>query len=123
VLYLARRGDSALATRYRVAAVSADPYAALGDGAAAERATGFARRPRGAGGNEIWLRFNEAWLLENRGASALTAGRPEAAEADLQRALLHWPTPRRRRGLLPTWPGRPSSVGTSNRRAPTGRSS
>jgi hypothetical protein len=103
---VARRGDSALATRHWVAAVSADPYAALGDRAAAERAIGdaegFARLPQGTGANGKWLRFNEAWLLENRGASALTAGRPAAAEADLQRALLYWPTPSRRRGLLLT---------------------
>jgi hypothetical protein len=104
--HVAQRGDSALATRYWVAAVSADPYAAVGDGAAAARAIGhaegFTRLPHGAGGNGTWLRFDEAWLLENRGASSLTAGHPEAAEADLQRALLHWPAPSRRRGLLLT---------------------
>jgi transcriptional regulator with XRE-family HTH domain len=104
--HVARRGDPTLATRHWVAAVSADPYAALGDRAAAEQAIGeaeaFARLPQGTGGNGKWLRFNEAWLLENRGASSLTMGHPAAAEADLKQALLYWPTPSRRRGLLLT---------------------
>jgi transcriptional regulator with XRE-family HTH domain len=101
---LAQRGDSTLGTRYWVAAVSADPYAAVGDLTACERALGLAegvgRLRAGAASNGTWLRCGEADVLENRGASLLTAGLPEQAEPAFRGALTSWPTPSRRRGLL-----------------------
>ena len=101
---VARRGDSTLGTRYWVAAVSADPYAAVGDLTACERALGQAegmgRLRAGAATNGTWLRCGEADVLENRGASLLTAGLPEQAEPAFRGALTSWPAPSRRRGLL-----------------------
>ena len=99
---LAARGDSTLPTRYWVAAVAAEAYAALGDAAGADRAMAHAERVHDLPEHrhDLWLRFNPVQLLEERGATYVLARRPALAEPVLQRALAHWPEPGRRRGLI-----------------------
>lgn len=102
---LAQRGDSSLATRYAVAAYSADAYAGVGDLAARERvlgeAEGVAKLSDGTG-TRAWITLDRQHLLEERGASAVTAGQPELALPALEAALDHWPTQSRHRALIMT---------------------
>jgi tetratricopeptide (TPR) repeat protein len=99
---LAQRGSNSLPTRFWVAAVAADAYAGVGDAPASARALGHAERVHDLGSqrDDAWLRFNPVQLLEERGGTYVTARRPDLAEPALRRALVHWPEPGRRRGLI-----------------------
>jgi tetratricopeptide (TPR) repeat protein len=99
---LAQRGDSTLPTRYWVPAVAADAYAGVGDLLGFERALAEAEGVHDLTNHrdDLWLRFNPIQLLEERGASQVTANRPDLAEPALQQALTYWPEPSRRRGLI-----------------------
>lgn len=102
---LAQRGDSSLATRYAVAAYSADAYAGVGDLSARERvleeAEGRAKLSDGTG-TRAWITLDRQHLLEERGASAVTAGQPKVALPALEAALNYWPTQSRHRALIMT---------------------
>ena len=100
---LAQRGDSSLATRYAVAAYSADAYAGVGDLSARERvleeAEGLVTLSDGRG-SRAWIALHRQHLLEERGASAITAGQPKLALPMLEAALDYWPTQSRHRALI-----------------------
>jgi hypothetical protein len=99
---LARRGDSALPTRYWVAACSADAHAGMGDltawRTALEQAQDVVQMPDDE--RPAWLRFGNGQLLEEQGGSAVTAKQPAVAIPALEAALFYWPTPTYRRGLI-----------------------
>ncbi|MEU9110592.1 helix-turn-helix transcriptional regulator [Streptomyces sp. NPDC048483] len=87
---VARRGDSALSTRYWVAAVQAEALAGSGDLAACERALAEAERVQELttpGHNGGWLRFDGSRLAEERGARYVQLGRLDLAEKALMDAL------------------------------------
>jgi transcriptional regulator with XRE-family HTH domain len=100
---IARRGDSTLATRHAVAAYSAVAYAQAGDAAARERVLDEAERVaelKDGTGTRAWITLDRQHVLEERGASAVCAGRPEEALPALEGALAYWPTPSRHRALI-----------------------
>ncbi|MFJ9855792.1 helix-turn-helix transcriptional regulator [Streptomyces sp. NPDC101150] len=87
---VARRGDSALSTRYWVAAVQAEAFAGSGDLAGCERALAEAERVQELttpGHNGGWLRFDGSRLTEERGARYVQLGRLDLAEKALTAAL------------------------------------
>lgn len=74
-----QRGDSALSTRYWVAAVQAEAYASLGDTDSCMRALDEAERVQTLSGqvhNGGWLRFDGSRLAEERGACYLQSDAP-----------------------------------------------
>jgi transcriptional regulator with XRE-family HTH domain len=96
---LARRGDSSLSTRYWVAAVQAETFAGLGDLASCQRALDTAEEVHGLTGtihNGGWLRFDGSRLAEQRGSCYATLGQHHLAEAELEKALRHKLSLRRR---------------------------
>jgi transcriptional regulator with XRE-family HTH domain len=100
---LARSGDSALSTRYWVAAVQAETYAGLGDFNSCQRALDTAEHVRDLTGpvhNGGWLRFDGSRLAEQRGTAYTRCGRDDLAEAALNEALHHATSPRRRASVL-----------------------
>ncbi|MET9427012.1 transcriptional regulator [Streptomyces sp. NPDC003036] len=100
---IARRGDSALSTRYWVAAVQAQAYAAMGDIDGCTRALDDAEKVLFLGGhshNGGWLRFDGSRLAEERGACYLQLGRPDLAEDALTAALAQPLSLRRRAAVL-----------------------
>lgn len=100
---LARRGDTALSTRYWVAAVQAETYAGLGDLNACQRALDTAEQVVELPGrihNGGWLRFDGSRLAEERGTCYVTLGRPDLAEGALADALGGTLTVRRRASVL-----------------------
>jgi len=102
---IARRGDGALATRHAVAAYSAVAYALAGNTVARERvleeAEGVAELKDGTG-TRAWITLDRQHVLEERGASAVCAGRPDVAVPALEAALAYWPAPSRHRALIVT---------------------
>jgi transcriptional regulator with XRE-family HTH domain len=87
---LARRGDSALATRHWVAIVQAQTFAGLGDLDACQRALDVAGQVdnlQGAIQNGGWLRFDSSRLAEERGACYVQLRRTDLAESALTDAL------------------------------------
>lgn len=87
---VARHGDSSLSTRYWVASVQAEAYAALGNLSACERALDEAEKVTDLSGpahNGGWLRFDGSRLAEERGARYLQLGRLDLAEKALSTAL------------------------------------
>ncbi|WP_035794814.1 helix-turn-helix domain-containing protein [Kitasatospora mediocidica] len=100
---VAQRGDSRLSTRYWVAAVQAEVYAALGNLDACNRALDVAERVGcldGQSQNGGWLRFDGSRLAEQRGTCYLALGRPDLAEHSLTAALAQELSPRRRGAVL-----------------------
>ncbi|WP_020669634.1 hypothetical protein [Amycolatopsis nigrescens] len=100
---LAQRGDTALSTRYWVAAVQAETYAGLGDLASCQRALDAAEPVRELAGpvhNGGWLRFDGARLAEERGTCYTRLGRTDLAETALNDALRQAMSPRRRASVL-----------------------
>ncbi|MEV5881423.1 hypothetical protein AB0L74_01585 [Streptomyces sp. NPDC052020] len=100
---IARRGDSALSTRYWVAAVQAQAYAAMGDIDGCTRALDDAEKVLSLDGhshNGGWLRFDGSRLAEERGACYLQLGRPDLAEDALTAALAQPLSLRRRAAVL-----------------------
>jgi transcriptional regulator with XRE-family HTH domain len=100
---LADRGDTALSTRYWVAAVQAETFAGLGDLTLCQRALDHAQQVQNLGGqihNGGWLRFDGSRLAEERGTCYVTLGRPDLAEAALTDALDHDLSHRRRASVL-----------------------
>ncbi|MER6912541.1 helix-turn-helix domain-containing protein [Streptomyces sp. NPDC000594] len=100
---VARRGDSALATRHWVAAVQAEAYATMGDFDACVRALAEAEEVHTLDGdchNGGWLRFDGSRLPEERGACYLRLGRPDLAEDALTSALAQPLSLRRRAAVL-----------------------
>jgi hypothetical protein len=100
---LAQRGDSALSTRYWVAAVQAETYAGLGDFDSCQRALDTAEHVRDLTGpvhNGGWLRFDGSRLAEERGTCYTRCGRVDLAEVALNDALHHATSPRRRASVL-----------------------
>lgn len=89
---VAKRGDSALSTRYWVASVLAEAYADLGDLTVCERALDRAEEVMhldGSAHNGGWLRFDGSRLAEERGARYVQLGRLDLAETALTSALDH----------------------------------
>ncbi|GAA2420775.1 hypothetical protein GCM10010433_20580 [Streptomyces pulveraceus] len=101
---VARRGDGALSTRYWVAAVQAQAYAAMGDldacGQALDEAEKVHALDDGHSHNGGWLRFDGSRLAEERGACYLQLGRPDLAEEALIAALAQPLSLRRRAAVL-----------------------
>ncbi|MFJ6217265.1 transcriptional regulator [Streptomyces sp. NPDC092296] len=100
---LARRGDSALSTRYWVAAAQAEAYAGLGDFQRCQRSLDTAGRVDQLTGRVHtggWLRFDGSRLAEQRGSCYATLQRPDLAEEALNQALVEAVTTRRRAGVL-----------------------
>lgn len=96
---LARRGNSSLSTRHWVAAVQAETFAGLGDLASCQRALDTAEEVHGLTGtihNGGWLRFDGSRLAEQRGSCYATLGQHHLAEAELEKALRHKLSSRRR---------------------------
>ncbi|MFE3176747.1 helix-turn-helix domain-containing protein [Amycolatopsis sp. NPDC059090] len=101
--FLAKRGDSGLATRPWVAAVQAQTYAGLGDLTACERALDAAEQVTHLSGparTSGWLRFEGSRLAEERGRCYVELRRPELAEVALADALDRTVSARRRGSLL-----------------------
>jgi hypothetical protein len=100
---LARHGDTALSTRYWVAAVAAEAYAGLGQIDPCQRALDHAEQvhalaaPAHTGG---WLRFDGSRLAELRGTCYTALHRPDLAETVLTTALSQRLSARRRGGVL-----------------------
>ncbi|MFF8310879.1 helix-turn-helix transcriptional regulator [Streptomyces lydicus] len=87
---VARRGDSALSTRYWVASVQAEVQAGLGDLTACEHALEAAEKVQDLtdpGHHSGWLRFDGSRLAEERGARYVQLGRLDCAEKALTSAL------------------------------------
>ncbi|MFB6601061.1 helix-turn-helix transcriptional regulator [Streptomyces noursei] len=106
---VAKRGDSAMATRHWVSSVQAEVHAGLGDFGACERALDEAEKVVdlvGSGCDGGWLRFDGSRLAEERGARYVQLGRLDLAETALEEALKQLSlTPRqsyRRRGAVLT---------------------
>jgi tetratricopeptide (TPR) repeat protein/DNA-binding XRE family transcriptional regulator len=109
LLQMARRiallGDSQLATRYWVAAVTAEAEAGAENLDACHLALDLAEGVRGLGkdgANGAWLRFTDERLSEERGACFVRLRQPTLAEPALQEALKKQPASHRRRGLILT---------------------
>jgi hypothetical protein len=89
--------------RTAVAAYSADAYAGVGDLAAREgvleEAEGLVTLSDGTG-TRAWITLDRQHLLEERGASAITAGQPKLALPTLEATLDYWPTQGRHRALI-----------------------
>lgn len=96
---LAHRGDSALSTRYWVAAVRAQALAGVGDLDGCERALAKAEQVNGSTSPGGWLRFDATRLPEERGACYVELHRPELAEAALT-VVLGMDVSARRRGSV-----------------------
>ncbi|MFG1928982.1 helix-turn-helix domain-containing protein [Cryptosporangium sp. NPDC048952] len=96
----AQTGDSRLATRHWVAAVTAQALAGTRDRAGCDRALVAAERVHEldltAAINGGWLRFDGTRLSEDRAACYLQLGRPTDAEPLLTQMLHDNPTGRRR---------------------------
>ena len=121
---VAQRGDSALSTRYWVAAVQAEAYASLGDTDSRMRALDQAERVQALSGqihNGGWLRFDGSRLAEERGACYLQLGRPDLAEEVLTTALAQDLSLRRRGAVLTesTWRPWASTRAMSTRHSTT----
>lgn len=99
---IAARGDTALVTRYWVAAVSAEAHAGAGNFAACQKALDLAEQVRSvqSAGNGGWLRFDGTRLPEQRGACFVNLKQPDLAWSALNEALGQHPTPTRRRGMV-----------------------
>jgi tetratricopeptide (TPR) repeat protein len=97
---LAVQGDSSLSTRYWVAAVQAQAYAALNDHTACERALDEAELPDATTVPGGWLRFDAERLPEERGACYVQLGRSDLAERALTQALASRSSSRRRGSVL-----------------------
>jgi transcriptional regulator with XRE-family HTH domain len=83
------RGNTALVTRFWVAAVSAEAQAGVGNLYACQQALDIADGVRNTkdGMNETWLRFDGTRLPEERGACYVKLKQPDLAIAALQDAL------------------------------------
>lgn len=99
---VARHGDGMLTTRHWVAMVSAEAYAGSGMLNECQQSLDLAEGVRGVkhGMNGTWLRFDGERILEERGACFVKLGQADLAEPVLQEALLHHPSPTRRRGMV-----------------------
>lgn len=100
---LARKGDGALSTRYRVSSVQAQAFAGLGELAACQRALDAAEQVRelsGDASNGGWLRFDGSRLAEKRGACYVRLRRLDLAENALDDALSQNLSARRRASIL-----------------------
>ncbi|MEV7907751.1 hypothetical protein AB0P04_39690, partial [Streptomyces anulatus] len=87
---VAQRGDSHLSTRYWVAAVQAQAFAALGDLNNCERALASAEETHGLSGQANyggWLRFDGLRLREEKGSCYVKLSRMDLAEAALMDVL------------------------------------
>jgi transcriptional regulator with XRE-family HTH domain len=100
---LARRGDSALATRHWVAVVQAQTFAGLGKLEECQQALDSAEQVHNLQGeyqNGGWLRFDGSRLAEERGTCYIQLRRPDLAEAALTDALSLNLSVRRRGSVL-----------------------
>lgn len=100
---IAERGDPALSTRYWVAAVQAETYAALRNLRECQRALGRAEEVHALTGpihNGGWLRFDGSRLAEERGTCYVALERTDLAHQALIEALAHPLSPRRRGAVL-----------------------
>jgi hypothetical protein len=96
---LALVGDASLSTRHWVSSVRAQAHAGLGESTACERALDDAEEVRSLKGsvhNGGWLRFDGSRLPEDRGTCYLQLRRFKQADQELNEALRHAATPRRR---------------------------
>jgi transcriptional regulator with XRE-family HTH domain len=97
---LAQRGDSALPTKYWVAAVEAEAQAGVHDLAACQHALDQAQSVQEVQGTPpSWVRFRPARLPALCGACYIRLRQPERAMPALQNALQHFPKPDRKRGM------------------------
>jgi len=96
------RGDTALATRYWIAAVSAEAYAGDGNITACQRTLEFAAEvcDMRNGANGGWLRFDGTRLPELRGACFVHLNQPDLAIPALEEALALQSILIRRRGMI-----------------------
>lgn len=99
---LTLHGNSIMATKHWIAAVSADAYAGIGNLDACQNALDIAEgvwelKDASNGG---WLRFDGTRLAEQRGSCLVKLQRPDLAIPVLKEALVQLPAPIRRRGLV-----------------------